>query len=130
MGRNFIEKRIIRAGVRLCDERLERYGEPIRPEHLRDLKVPTFSPFLRGLYIAIGLGLMGFGLWLFYELGNMALAMLLMLAGAGHIAFGAYGWPRRVGDLGERADLADLTAEIVSEFVKRADRRREEAGRR
>ncbi len=125
MGRTFIEKRIIRAGIALCKERIDRKGTPITADDLRNLKVKTFSPFLQGFYITVGVVFLVFGIWAQGEMRNMALSFPPVLIGFGNICFGVYGRPVKVADLGRDVDLMELSSEILRRFVEEMDASRE-----
>ena len=121
MGRNYIEKRIIKAGIDLCDRRVEMKGTPITADDLKDIEVRTFSPVLQGFYIVVGLAFAVFGIWVQIETKSMIQSILPVLFGAGNVAFALHGRPRKVREMEGDLDLMDLTAEIVKRFVERMD---------
>ncbi len=117
MGRNFIEKRIIAEGVRLCERRIETKGTPITADDLKGIEVKTFSPVLQGFYCVVGLAFVVFGIWVQIETKSMVQSILPVLFGVGNCAFAIHGRPRKVRDMEGELDLMDLTAEIVKRFV-------------
>lgn len=119
-----MERRILKAGVALCRTRVERGSGPITAEDLRSMKVRTFSPVLIGFYVAIGLFLVGFSIWVQNQTTSLVIAMPILLIGIGNISFGIYGRPAKVGDLGDGINLMSLTSDIVQAFVKEMDARR------
>lgn len=124
MGRNFIEKRIISKGIDLCERRIGSKGTPITADDLKGIEVRTFSPFIMAFYIVVGLAFAVFGIWVQIETRSMIQSILPVLFGVGNCAFAIHGRPRKVRDMGSEIDLMDLTAEIVSRFVKKQDAKR------
>lgn len=124
MARNYIERRIIAAGIELSRRRIEHKGAPITADDLLDLKIKTFSPFLQGFYFLVGLAFVVFGIWVHTETRNMAYSLLPVLVGVGNCAYAAHGRPTKVRDLGPDVDLMDLSAEIVRRFVEEMDAKR------
>lgn len=124
MARNYIEKRIIAAGIELSRRRIEQKGTPITADDLLDLKVKTFSPVLQGFYFFVGMAFVVFGIWVHTETRNMAYSLLPVLVGVGNCAYAVYGNPRTVRELGSDVDIMDLSAEIVRRFVDEMDRKR------
>lgn len=116
-ARSYIENRVIKAGVELCQQRIGQEGTKIEPEDIRTLKVKTFSPFVQGVYIALGALLFVFGMWFQYMVGNMAVSMGLVLIGFLNAAYGIHGRPRQASEI-QGLDFADLTAEIVRAITK------------
>jgi len=126
MSKNYLERRVIKAGTDLCEHRVRVRGEPIRADDLRNLKVKTDSPILQGVYFALGTAFLVFGLWAQFKTGNMGISVMLLLIGTIHAGIGAYGKPRKISTLEDRIDLMDLTAEIVGNFVKNMDQKNEQ----
>jgi len=108
----------------LCEERLRVKGQPITADDLRNLLVKTDAPALMIIYFVLAAIFFVVGLWAQYETGNMGLSVMLLLVGTIHAGVGVYGKPRKVSTLEERIDLMDLTAEIVGDFVQKAERER------
>lgn len=120
MGRNFIEKRVISAGVALCERRIESKGTTISADDLRNIEVKTFSPVLQAFYCVVGVSFAVFGIWVQIETRSMLQSILPVLFGVGNCAFAIHGRPRKVRDMEGELDLMDLTAEIVKRFVGRS----------
>lgn len=121
MGRNFVEKRVISAGIALCERRIEMEGTSISADDLRGIEVKTFSPVLQVFYIVVGLAFAVFGIWVQIETRSMIQSILPVLFGVGNCAFALHGRPRKVRDMEDELDLMDLTAEITKRFVERMD---------
>lgn len=121
MGRNFIEKRIISAGIELCERRIDMKGTMITADDLKDIEVRTFSPVLQVFYCVVGLAFAVFGIWVQIETQSMIQSILPVLFGVGNCAFALHGRPRKVRDMEGELDLMDLTAEIVKQFVAKMD---------
>ncbi len=121
MGRNFVEKRIIKAGIALCERRIEMKGTPITAGDLKDIEVKTFSPVLQTFYCIVGLAFAVFGIWVQVETRSMIQSILPVLFGVGNVAFALHGRPRKVRDMEKELDLMDLTAEIVKRFVDKME---------
>lgn len=117
MAKSYIEKRVIEAGVKLCQQRTSQEGTPIEPDHIRSLKVKTFPPLVQGVYIALGTLLFAFGMWFQYMVGNMAVSMGLVLIGFLNAAYGIHGRPRLASEI-PGLDFVDLSAEIVRVFTE------------
>jgi len=124
MSKNYLERRVVKAGLELCEERLRVKGQPITADDLRNLLVKTDAPALMIIYFVLAAIFFVVGLWAQYETGNMGLSVMLLLVGTIHAGVGVYGKPRKVSTLEERIDLMDLTAEIVGDFVQKAERER------
>ncbi len=112
MGKSYIEKRVIQAGVELCEQQINQKGTRITPDDIKTLKVKTFSPVMQGVYIALGVLLFVFGMWFQYMVGNMAVSMGLVLIGFLNAAYGIHGRPRQASAI-PNLNLVDLSAEIV-----------------
>ena len=123
MGRHYLERRIIKAGTELCEQRVRVKGKPILADDIRNLKVKTDPPVLMGVYFALAIGFFVVGLWAQFQIGNMGVSVMLLLIGTVHAAIGIYGKPRKVSTLEEKIDLMDLTAEIVGIFVQNMDQK-------
>lgn len=121
MSKGYIERRIIKAGIRLSERRIEQRGTPIMAADIRDLEVRTMSPAIMASYGVLGVVIMGLSLWFHFEVRNMAISVALLLVGFGNLAFAGYGKPKRVSDLEGDIDLMSVTAEIVDGFVKKMD---------
>ncbi len=121
MGRSYIEKRIIKSGIELCEDRIRMKGTPIVADDLRSMTVRTMSPILQTIYVLLGLLIVVLGVWIHFEVKNMALAVMFLLVGSGNVGYAIHGRPKRAGDLGDEIDLMDLTAEIVKGFVEKSD---------
>ncbi|MBD5780343.1 hypothetical protein IEN85_12650 [Pelagicoccus sp. NFK12] len=121
MGRNYIEKRVIKAGIALCERRIDMKGTPITADDLKDIEVKTFSPVLQGFYIVVGLAFAVFGIWVQIETRSMIQSILPVLFGVGNVAFALHGRPRKVREMEGDLNLMDLTAEIVQRFVSKMD---------
>lgn len=121
MGRNFIEKRIIAAGIELCERRIEMKGTPITADDLRDIEVKTFSPVLQTFYCVVGLAFAVFGIWVQIETESMIQSILPVLFGVLNVGFAMHGRPRKVRVMESDLDLMDLTAEIVRKFVDKME---------
>lgn len=124
MARNYLEKRIVKAGIDLCKRRIGQKGTPITADDLKELKVRTMSPVMQGLYALVGVFFLVFGIWAHTELRNMAISFAPVLMGVGNIAFAVHGRPSKVGDLGKDVDLMGLSTDIVKEFVEEMDAKR------
>ena len=124
MSKSYLEKRIIKAGMHLCEERVRVKGKPITAEDIRNLKVKTDSPVLQGVYFVLGAIFFVVGLWAQFTTGNMGVSVMLLLVGTIHVSIGVYGKPKKVSVIESKIDLMDLTAEIVGRFVKSADEKR------
>lgn len=121
MGRNFIEKRIIKAGIKLCERRIEMKGTTITADDLKDIEVSTFSPVLQVFYCIVGLSFAVFGIWVQIQTRSIIQSILPVLFGVGNVAFALHGRPRKVRDMEGELDLMDLTAEIVKRFVDKME---------
>ncbi len=122
--RTALERRIIRAGIRLCKERVGRSGSVITADDLVQMRVRTFSPATRWFYIGVGALFIVAGVWIQMSLRNMAISFTPALVGMGNIAYGQWGRPRKVGDLLTRKQIMDLSTDIVQEFVAEMDAKR------
>lgn len=129
MARNYIEKRIVKAGAELCKRRIDQKGTPITADDIRDLKVRTLSPVLQGFYTLVGLGFIVFGIWAHVVSRSMAVSFVPVLMGVANVAYGIYGNPRSVRNLGEDVDIMGLTTDIVQRFVGEMDAKRDARGR-
>ena len=123
MSSHYLERRIVKAGTGLCEQRVRVKGAPISAEDIRNLKVKTDSPVLMGVYFCLALGFFVVGLWAQFQTGNMGVSVMLLLIGTVHAAIGFYGKPRKVSTLEDKVDLMDLTAEIVGNFVRNSDQK-------
>ena len=112
MARSYIEKRVIQAGVTLCQQRISQKGTKIEPDDIKKLKIKTFSPILQGVYVVLGALLFVFGMWFQYMVGNMAVSMGLVLIGFLNAAYGIHGRPKQASDI-SGLDFVDLSSEIV-----------------
>ncbi len=121
MGKNYMEERIVKAGVRLCKNRIDRKGTLIVADDLLQMKVATMSPSLRSFYIVVGLFFAVFGIWAQNAMEIMIVSFVPVLMGFGNIAFAVYGRPRAVADLGSEIDIMALTSRIVKSFVTEMD---------
>ncbi|MDQ8180063.1 hypothetical protein [Pelagicoccus sp. SDUM812005] len=121
MGRNFIEKRIIKEGIALCERRIEMKGTPITADDLKDIEVKTFSPVLQAFYCVVGVSFAVFGIWVQIETRSMIQSILPVLFGVGNVAFALHGRPRKVREMEGELNLMDLTAEIVQRFVDKME---------
>ncbi|MCH6258968.1 hypothetical protein MLD52_20600 [Puniceicoccaceae bacterium K14] len=122
MGKEYIEKRIVKAGIRLSERRIELKGTPILAEDIRKMEVRTLAPALEVSYSLIGAVLMVLAIWFHFEIRNMAMSIVVLLIGFGNIAFVLHGKPKRVSEFEDEIDLMNLTAEIVDGFVKKMDK--------
>ena len=118
MARTYIEKRVIRAGVELCQKRISRKGMKIEPDDIKKFRIKTFSPALQVVYIVLGILLFVFGMWFQYMVGNMAVSMGLVVIGFLNAAYGINGRPKQAADI-DGLDFVDLSAEIVREVAGR-----------
>ena len=116
MARSYIEKRVIKAGVELCQKRISQKGTKIEPDDIKKLRIKTFPPALQVVYIALGGLLFVFGMWFQYMVGNMAVSMGLVLIGFLNAAYGINGRPKQTTDIAG-LDFVDLSAEIVREIA-------------
>lgn len=121
MGKNYIERRIIKSGIELCEDHVRMKGSAITPDDLRAMNVRTLSPIVQSFYIIIGCVILAVALWVHSEVANMAIAVMLLLVGVGNIGYAIHGKPKPVGSLGDEISLVDLTADIVKAFVKKSD---------
>ena len=117
MSTGYLEKRIIKAGLALCRDRIREKGTMIRAEDIRALKVNTMPPGMRGVYYSFGSMLMLAGVFVQYSIANMGISMALVFVGILNFTFGTIGRMKRVGDLEGEVDLMSLMADIVSKFV-------------
>ncbi len=120
MAATYIEKRLVKAGVKLCEERIENKGTMVTADDIKSLKVRTFSPFMQAVYVALGTMLFVFGMWVQSAIGNMALSMGLVLIGFLNVAYGFHGRPRPASQI-RGLEFAGLTAEITRDFAQRQD---------
>jgi len=116
MARSYIEKRLMKAGVELCQQRISEKGTKIEPDDIKKLRIKTFPPALQGVYVALGALLFVFGMWFQYMVGNMAVSMGLVLIGFLNAAYGIHGRPKQATDI-SGLDFVDLSAEIVREIA-------------
>ena len=116
MPRSYIEKRVIKAGVELSQQRISQKGTKIEPDDIKKLRIKTFSPALQGVYVVLGALLFVFGMWVQYMIGNMAVSMGLVLIGFLNAAYGIHGRPKQATDI-SGLDIVDLSAEIVREIA-------------
>ena len=116
MARSYIEKRVIKAGVELSQQRISQKGTKIEPDDIKKLRIKTFSPALQGVYVVLGALLFVFGMWVQYMIGNMAVSMGLVLIGFLNAAYGIHGRPKQATDI-SGLDIVDLSAEIVREIA-------------
>ncbi|MCH2388570.1 MAG: hypothetical protein MKZ70_13240 [Opitutales bacterium] len=116
MPRSYIEKRVIKAGVELSQQRISQKGTKIEPDDIKKLRIKTFSPALQGVYVVLGALLFVFGMWVQYMVGNMAVSMGLVLIGFLNAAYGIHGRPKQATDI-SGLDIVDLSAEIVREIA-------------
>ncbi len=123
MAKTYIEKRLVRAGSELCNERIERKGTAITAEDIRKLKVKTFPPLLQGVYMVLGTMLFVFGMWVQSKIGNMAVSMGLVLIGFLNVVYGWHGRPKAAENL-EGLNFSDLTAKITRSFTSQQDAER------
>lgn len=121
MGKTYMDKRIVKAGIRLCKERIDRKGTLIVADDLLQMKVATMSPYLRTFYVIMGTFFTVFGIWAQNEMEIMIVSFVPVLMGFGNIAFAAYGRQRMVSELGKEIDITSLTADIVQSFVAQMD---------
>lgn len=121
MGKTYMEKRIVKAGIRLCKERIDRKGTIITADDLQQMKVATMSPYLRIFYILMGLFFTVFGIWVQNVMEIMVVSFVPVIMGFGNIAFAVYGRPKMVSELGKDIDLMSLTSDIVQSFVAQMD---------
>ena len=112
MARSYIEKRLIKAGVELCQQRISQKGTKIEPDDIKKLRIKTLPPALQGVYVVLGALLFVFGMWFQYMVGNMAISIGLVLIGFLNAAYGIHGRPKRASDI-SGLDFVDLSAEIV-----------------
>ena len=116
MPRSYIEKRVIKAGVELSQQRISQKGTKIEPDDIKKLRIKTFSTALLGVYVVLGALLFVFGMWVQYMVGNMAVSMGLVLIGFLNAAYGIHGRPKQATDI-SGLDIVDLSAEIVREIA-------------
>ncbi len=116
MARSYIEKRVVKAGVELCQKRISRKGMKIEPDDIKKFRIKTFSPALQVVYIVLGILLFVFGMWFQYMVGNMAVSMGLVVIGFLNAAYGINGRPKQAADI-DGLDFVDLSAEIVREIA-------------
>ncbi|MEC7906090.1 MAG: hypothetical protein VYC82_02595 [Verrucomicrobiota bacterium] len=116
MARSYIEKRVIKAGVELCQKRISQKCTKIEPDDIKKLRIKTFPPALQVVYIVLGGLLFVFGMWFQYMVGNMAVSMGLVLIGFLNAAYGINGRPKQTTDIAG-LDFVDLSAEIVREIA-------------
>ncbi|MEM9160823.1 MAG: hypothetical protein AAGB46_17370 [Verrucomicrobiota bacterium] len=129
MSRNFLEQRIIKAGIELSERNVEVKGAPITADSIRMLRVKTMSPGLQAMYSIIGLSMIGISIWIYAEVPhNMMISLVMMIGGVGNLVFAGNGKPKQVSQLEDKVDLMDLTGEIVSQFVKMMDEKRNSEG--
>lgn len=121
MGRNFIEKRIISAGIALCERRIESKGTAVTADDLKDLEIKTFSIYLQVFYCVVGAAFAVFGIWVQIQTESMVQSILPVLFGVANCAYAIHGRPRKVRDMEGEIDLMDLTAEIVQQFVAKQE---------
>lgn len=124
--RTLLEKRVIKAGIRLCKERVSRSGSVITANDLLQMRVRTFSPGVQAFYIVIGVLFIVAGVWIHVALRNMAISFTPVLIGMANIAYGQWGKPRKVGELLGEKQIMDISADIVREFVAEMDAKRGE----
>jgi hypothetical protein len=122
MGKEFIEQRIIKAGIRLSELRIEQKGTAITADDIRKLKVRTISPFLQINYGVMGVVLMALALLFHFQIRNMAVSMVLLMIGFGNIAYVINGRPKLVSELEGDIDLTYISSEIVDRFIKKMNR--------
>lgn len=125
MGRNYIEKRVIKSGIDLCKERIDQKGTPITAADLLDMKVRTISPVLQWFYILVGSVFIVFGIWTHTVTRNMAISFAPVLMGFANVAYAVHGRPRSVSELSKDLDLTELSADIVQRFVAEMDEKRQ-----
>lgn len=123
MDKPLMEQRIVSAGIALSRDRMERGGQPIRAEDLMRMKVKTFSLATQVMYATIGVGIVGIGIWMYFQTGIMVMAMVAVLLGIANVAYGVNGRPKPVAELGPDIDMTKLSSEIVGAFVKEMDAR-------
>ncbi len=123
MARTRMENRIVKAGIRLCKERVARSGAMITADDLRQMKVKTFSPWTQGFYIAVGVAFVVSGIWIQSVLKNMAIALTPALIGIGNICYAQWGRPAKVSELVPEETIRRLSGDIVQEFVAQMDRK-------
>ena len=116
MPRSYIEKRVIKAGVELSQQRISQKGTKIELDDIKKLRIKTFSPALQGVYVVLGALLFVFGMWVQYMIGNMAVSMGLVLIGFLNAAYGIHGRPKQATDI-SGLDILDLSAEIVRKIA-------------
>ncbi len=116
MARSYIEKRVIKAGVELSQQRISQKGTTIELDDIKKLRIKTFSPALQGVYVVLGALLFVFGMWVQYMVGNMAVSMGLVLIGFLNAAYGIHGRPKQATDI-SGLDIVDLSAEIVRKIA-------------
>ena len=116
MARSYIEKRVIKAGVELSQQRISQKGTKIELDDIKKLRIKTFSPALQGVYVVLGALLFVFGMWVQYMIGNMAVSMGLVLIGFLNAAYGIHGRPKQATDI-SGLDIVDLSAEIVRKIA-------------
>ena len=116
MARSYIEKRVIKAGVELSQQRISQKGTKIELDDIKKLRIKTFSPALQGVYVVLGALLFVFGMWVQYMVGNMAVSMGLVLIGFLNAAYGIHGRPKQATDI-SGLDIVDLSAEIVRKIA-------------
>jgi len=121
MAAKYIERRIVKAGLDLCERQLQSEGAAITADSIRSLKVNTLSPVIQGIYVAIGAALIAFALWVHFETRNMALSIVVLFLGVGHFILAGVGRPRLVGELEGQVNLMELTNQVVKEFVRSKD---------
>lgn len=107
MKGSFIEKRALKAG--LGQRALQ--GGPVDAAKLGSLTIKTLSPFLQGLYVAIGGAMFVFGFWVQLNVGNMAASIGLVFIGFLNVAIGIYGRPREISRI-PGIDAARLAEKI------------------
>ena len=123
MAKTYLERRIVKSGIELCEDRIRMKGTTISADDLRGMTVRTLSPAGQVVYSVIGVVIVGLALWIHSEITNMALSVMVLLMGFSNFLYAIHGRPKTVAVLGDSVDLMDLTAEIVNEFVKQADSR-------
>jgi len=115
MARNFIERRVVARGLAASARRAELGEEQLAVEDLGALEIKTFSPWLQGFYILVGLCFAAFGIWVNIQTRSMVQSVLPVLFGVANIAFALYGRPVEAGKI-EGLDLSELLEEIRSRF--------------
>ncbi len=121
MSKTYLYKRIIKAGLNLCQQRIRERGTPITAEDIRSLKINTLSPVGQATYTILGVLIFLIGIYVQLNIANMALSIALVFFGVGNLIFAFMGRVRLVSQLEDEIDLMSLTADIVARFTSQGN---------